>query len=431
MTVYVVMRPGQSFESESDVRGGSTRRHPSPFLTTQYHQLVEPLFAASQASEMLVSELAVIRRFVGALDPPPSLGGGGGGLFAGAAEAATRASASASTRASAAKTVRPDIGAPPDGAEGFTRRYVHQANTDLAAAPATSHRVGHAAAPLPTRPSTSSGNSRSTPYGQEDLAGLIPGLAAGRFALDSVGGDAANTTFDETGPHALVDPVGARAPRDERPERTRRRRELGAAFLERDDGDLKAERTERFTYQLDSSPQISRLLQAGTCAKLAAKVLAYFSQRIRPPASWDFRYEKADQLGQPPVGELDAFQLLRDSVDLCWATRSRTAPAAPSLERDGQESGLNEPIKTTAGNVAVHAECFRCLGGGERIAPASRVQKDAPKLRIARRGKSVQRRDNAIGRHGWENVPVGGSREATSPGSRRRSLATALGSGFR
>jgi hypothetical protein len=78
-TVYVVVRPGQSFESESVVCGGSTRRHPSPFLTTQYHQLVEPPFAASQASEMLVSELAVIRRFVGAPDPPPSLGGGGGG----------------------------------------------------------------------------------------------------------------------------------------------------------------------------------------------------------------------------------------------------------------------------------------------------------------------------------------------------------------
>src|SRR5215210_5559339 len=86
-TVYVVVRPGQSFESESVVCGGSTRRHPSPFRTTQYHQLLEPPFAASQASEMLVSELAVIRRFVGALEPPPSLGGGGGGgLFAGAAE---------------------------------------------------------------------------------------------------------------------------------------------------------------------------------------------------------------------------------------------------------------------------------------------------------------------------------------------------------
>ena len=33
-TVYVVVRPGQSFESEIVVRGGSTRRHPSPFLTT-------------------------------------------------------------------------------------------------------------------------------------------------------------------------------------------------------------------------------------------------------------------------------------------------------------------------------------------------------------------------------------------------------------
>jgi hypothetical protein len=100
-TVYVVVRPGQSFESESVVCGGSTRRHPSPFLTTQYHQLVEPPFAGSQASEMVVSELAVIRRFVGALDPPASLGGRG---FAGVAETATRA------EARAAKTVRRTIG---------------------------------------------------------------------------------------------------------------------------------------------------------------------------------------------------------------------------------------------------------------------------------------------------------------------------------
>ena len=93
-TVYVVVRLNQSFESES----------------VQYHQLAEPPFAASQASEMLVSELAVIRRFVGAPDPPPSVGGGGGGLFAGAAETATRARA----KTSAAKTTRRDIGAPPN-----------------------------------------------------------------------------------------------------------------------------------------------------------------------------------------------------------------------------------------------------------------------------------------------------------------------------
>ena len=57
------------------VFGGSTRRQPSPFLTTQYHQVDEPPFAASQASEMLVSELAVIRRFVGPLELPPPPGG--------------------------------------------------------------------------------------------------------------------------------------------------------------------------------------------------------------------------------------------------------------------------------------------------------------------------------------------------------------------
>jgi hypothetical protein len=108
-TVYVVVRPGQSLERESVVCGGSTRRQPWSFLTTQYHQVAEPPFAASQESEMLVSELAVIRRFVGPLEPPPSPGGGG--LFAGAAETATRARA----RTIAAKTVRLDIEAPPRG----------------------------------------------------------------------------------------------------------------------------------------------------------------------------------------------------------------------------------------------------------------------------------------------------------------------------
>jgi hypothetical protein len=55
---------------------------------------------------MLVSELAVIRRFVGPLELPPPPGGG---LFAGAAETATRAKA----RMTAAKTVRLNMEAPP------------------------------------------------------------------------------------------------------------------------------------------------------------------------------------------------------------------------------------------------------------------------------------------------------------------------------
>ena len=96
------MRPGQSLVMENVVFGGSTRMQPSPFLTTQYHQFEEPPFAAFQASEMLVSELAVIRRFVGPLELPPPPGGG---LFAEAAETATRARA----RTIAAKTVRLNI----------------------------------------------------------------------------------------------------------------------------------------------------------------------------------------------------------------------------------------------------------------------------------------------------------------------------------
>ncbi len=174
---------------------------------------------------------------------------------------------------------------------------------------------------------------------------------------------------------------------------------FGAALVERDDGDLEAERTKRVTHQVDSCPEISRLPQSGTCAKLAAELLAYFSQRTRASASGDFRDEEADQLGEPSVGELDAFQLLRDSVDLGRASRSWTALSASSLERNGEEPGLNESIETAAGNVAVDVECFRCLRGGERLAPASRVQKNTSKLRIARSCKSVERRGSTVGWH--------------------------------
>jgi hypothetical protein len=47
----------------------------------------------SPASELVVAEGAVIRRFVGAVGADWSLGGGGGGRLAGAAETKTRAKA--------------------------------------------------------------------------------------------------------------------------------------------------------------------------------------------------------------------------------------------------------------------------------------------------------------------------------------------------
>jgi hypothetical protein len=92
MTVQMVVRPGSRFDIVNVVCGGSTLKQPAPSVWTQYHQFVEPPFAGSHASEMLVSELAVIRRFVGAVGGVVSPGGGGG-LFAGAAETKTRANA--------------------------------------------------------------------------------------------------------------------------------------------------------------------------------------------------------------------------------------------------------------------------------------------------------------------------------------------------
>ena len=64
------------------VFGGSTRKQPEPLRWTQYHQLDELLFAASQASVTLVFDWAVMRRFVG----PDDFGGevGVGGLTPGA-----------------------------------------------------------------------------------------------------------------------------------------------------------------------------------------------------------------------------------------------------------------------------------------------------------------------------------------------------------
>jgi hypothetical protein len=52
------------------VLGGSTRKQPLPPLDTQYHQVEDDPFDASQASETLRSVEAVIRRLVGAVGAP-------------------------------------------------------------------------------------------------------------------------------------------------------------------------------------------------------------------------------------------------------------------------------------------------------------------------------------------------------------------------
>src|SRR5215213_4443132 len=95
----------------------------APSAWTQYHQLVELSVDAFHASETLVSELAVMWRFVGVVGA--SLSPAVGGRLAAAEAVRTKASTSA-VPASAA--VRMDI-APPGGADRFTihtRRRDHR-----------------------------------------------------------------------------------------------------------------------------------------------------------------------------------------------------------------------------------------------------------------------------------------------------------------
>jgi hypothetical protein len=116
-TVQVVVRSGISFVIVKVVVGGSTLKQPKPSFCTQYHQVPESV-EAFHANEMLVSELAVIWRLVGAVGAPTSAGGGGGGgdggggdFFAGAADTAT----SARPRTSAATAARrTDMRSPPE-----------------------------------------------------------------------------------------------------------------------------------------------------------------------------------------------------------------------------------------------------------------------------------------------------------------------------
>ena len=77
------VEPGHSLENVNVVVGGSTLMQPYPSRWMQYHQLVEPLFAAVHVSVMLYGPFTVSWRFVGAEGPPE--GGGGGFLPRGGA----------------------------------------------------------------------------------------------------------------------------------------------------------------------------------------------------------------------------------------------------------------------------------------------------------------------------------------------------------
>ena len=64
-TVNTYVVPGHRLGCVNVVFGGSTRKQPAPFVCTQYHQFVPPVFAASHASETLLPFDAVIRRVEG------------------------------------------------------------------------------------------------------------------------------------------------------------------------------------------------------------------------------------------------------------------------------------------------------------------------------------------------------------------------------
>jgi hypothetical protein len=221
--------------------------------------------------------------------------------------------------------------------------------------------------------------------------------------VDSARGEAVDATLDETRPHASIDATRIRALGDKGPERTGRRRELRPVTLERDHGNLKAERPERLAHSLESGSNVSRLFQTGCRGELSAEVLARLAESLLPAASGDLLDQERDQLRQSAVRKFDAFELGRDAVDLGRPPGSWAAPAGPPFERNGQESSIREPIEASAGYVAVRAECYRDFGGGERIAAASRVLEDPPKLRVAGRCKTVER-------HGRKTYPPEGSR---------------------
>jgi hypothetical protein len=96
----------------------------APLAWTQYHQFVELSVDAFHAKETLVSELAVMWRFVGVVGA--SLSPGAGGRLAVAEAVRTSASTSADPASAA---IRMDI-APPSGADKFSIRYAPPGPSD-------------------------------------------------------------------------------------------------------------------------------------------------------------------------------------------------------------------------------------------------------------------------------------------------------------
>jgi hypothetical protein len=200
-----------------------------------------------------------------------------------------------------------------------------------------------------------------------------------------------DATLDQTGPHAPVDASCTGTADDKGPERTGWGRQFRSIALERDDRNLKAEPAERITNSLESGRDVSGRLQSGRGGEPAAEFFACLAERLWPAASRNSLDQQADQFGQAPVGELDSVEFGRDAIDLGRTSGSRPSPSAGTLERDFQEACLGEPIEPAAGEVPVDLKFGRSVSGGERVAPASRVQEDPPKLRIAGRCKPIER----------------------------------------
>jgi hypothetical protein len=238
------------------------------------------------------------------------------------------------------------------------------------------------------------------------------------LALRAVGAHAADAALDEASPHASVDSGGIRTLHDERPQRARRALQDRRVSLERLHRDLETERSERIADALEAGTNVSRLLQAGCGSQAASEVLARFSEGSLPAAGRNPADQKADELRQPPVGELDAFQLGRDTVDVCRTPGTGSTPTALTFGRDHEESGPRQSVEPVACDIAVNAERQRDFVRGKRIVPRARVEKDPAKLGIAGRCEAVER-------HSGEKLPVGRacelSRRATRPrGEHRR-----------
>ena len=221
------------------------------------------------------------------------------------------------------------------------------------------------------------------------------------LTLRAVGAQAADTPLDETRPHAPVDPGGIRPRDDERAQRAGGTLQDRRVALERLHGDLESERSERIAHALEAGTNVAGPLQAGCGTEAPSEVLAHFSERSLPGPGGNLPDQEADQLRQPPVGELDPFQLGGDAVDVGRTSRSRSAPPATTLRRHREESSLHQPIEAAPCDVAVDTEHQRNVARGKRIALAASVEKDPAKLRIAGRCQAIER-------HGGKRYPPAG-----------------------